>query len=92
MSYIGEPPADLWDGLDEVDWASLRHNYGSAEDVPDLLRRCADRNRRRAAEAVGRLENHLYHQGGWICSAASAALPFLLRLAAVPTNPRAGPA
>jgi hypothetical protein len=35
------------------------------------------------------LDNALFHQGGRICSAASAALPFLLRLAArtdVPTR------
>ncbi|MFJ8210363.1 HEAT repeat domain-containing protein [Streptomyces sp. NPDC096033] len=74
----------MWVGLDEVDWAGLRHNYGSAEDVPDLLRRCAGPDPIDAEDAAYNLLNLLFHQGGWICSAASAALPFLLRLASTP--------
>ncbi|MFI5671089.1 hypothetical protein [Streptomyces sp. NPDC051704] len=72
----------MWAGLDEVDWASLEHNYGSAEDVPDLLRRCAGPDPKEAEAAACNLLNLLFHQGGWVCSAASAALPFLLRLGA----------
>ena len=51
--------------------------------MPELLRGVADPQRRDAA--FGELDNALYHQGGWVCSAASAAVPFLLRLAADPT-------
>jgi hypothetical protein len=71
----------VWDKLDEVPWKRLRHNYGNASDVPALLRRCADRDAEHAENALGELDNLLYHQGGWICPAASAALPFLLELA-----------
>ncbi|MDK9501303.1 HEAT repeat domain-containing protein [Streptomyces katrae] len=71
----------MWVGLDEVDWAALKHNYGSAEDVPDLLRRCAGPDPDDAEGAACDVLNLLFHQGGWVCSAASAALPFLLRLA-----------
>ncbi|MFJ3792651.1 HEAT repeat domain-containing protein [Kitasatospora sp. NPDC090091] len=74
----------MWEGLEAVDWATLTHNYGSAEDVPALLRRCAGQDPEDAARAVSELLNHLFHQGGWICSAASATLPFLVRLAANP--------
>ncbi|MFE3073711.1 HEAT repeat domain-containing protein [Streptomyces sp. NPDC059247] len=74
----------MWEGLDAVDWAGLRHNYGSAKDIPELLRRCAGPDRDDARAASSDLYNHLFHQGGWICSAASAALPFVLRLASVP--------
>jgi hypothetical protein len=28
-------------GLDDIDWSALSHAYGSAEDIPDLLRRLA---------------------------------------------------
>ncbi len=77
----------MWEGLNAVDWVALRHNYGAAEDVPDLLRRCAGQDPDDAADAAFELLNHLFHQGGWICSAAPAALPFLLRLAASPTVP-----
>jgi HEAT repeat protein len=70
--------------LEAVDWAGLRHNYGTAEDVPDLLRRCAGPDPDDAEDAAFDLLNHLYHQGGWVCPAAPAALPFVLRLAAAP--------
>ncbi|MFC9330678.1 HEAT repeat domain-containing protein [Kitasatospora sp. NPDC057015] len=74
-------------GLDAVDWASLRHNYGSAEELPGLLRRSAGPDPQDAEEAAADLLNNLYHQGGWICPAAPAALPFLLHLAAGPSVP-----
>ncbi len=77
----------MWAGWDAVDWAGLEHNYGSAEDVPGLLGRCAGPDRDDAYEASSELLNVLFHQGGWICSAASAALPFVLRLAATPQVP-----
>ncbi|WP_200307633.1 HEAT repeat domain-containing protein, partial [Streptomyces adelaidensis] len=74
----------MWEGLDAVEWAGLKHNYGAAGDVPGLLRRCAGPDPDDAEDAADDLLNLLYHQGGWICPAASAALPFLLRLAASP--------
>jgi hypothetical protein len=74
----------VWDDLDQVRWAGLEHNYGTAEDVPGLLRACASRYAEAAAAAADQLDNVLYHQGGWVCPAASAALPFLVRLAADP--------
>ncbi|MER7578846.1 HEAT repeat domain-containing protein [Kitasatospora sp. NPDC097691] len=77
----------MWEGLDTIDWAGLRHNYGSADDVPALLRRCAGPDREDAWDAAGDLHNLLFHQGGWVCSAASAALPYLVRLAARPEVP-----
>ncbi|MDV5147311.1 HEAT repeat domain-containing protein [Streptomyces sp. SBC-4] len=77
----------MWVGWDAVDWAGLKHNYGSAEDVPGLLRRCEGPDAGDADDASADLINLLFHQGGWICSAASAALPFVLRLAATPQVP-----
>lgn len=75
-----------WDG---IDWASLEHNYGSAADIPHLLQRCTSTDADDVAEAISELDNALHHQGGWICSASSAALPFLLDLAASATHHRA---
>jgi hypothetical protein len=74
----------MLDGLDEIPWGTLRHNYGTAEDIPPLLRGCASPDHAAALKAADELDNHLYHQGGWICPAASAGLPFLVRLAANP--------
>lgn len=77
----------MWVGLDAVEWAGLKHNYGSAEDIPDLLRRCGGPHPDDAHDASSELLNLLFHQGGWVCSAASAALPFVLRLASTPQVP-----
>ncbi|MCX5415159.1 HEAT repeat domain-containing protein [Streptomyces sp. NBC_00059] len=77
----------MWGEWDTVGWAVLRHNYGSAKDVPGLLRRCAGPDPRDAERAADDLLNNLFHQGGWICSAATAALPYLVRLAATPDVP-----
>ncbi|GHJ47896.1 hypothetical protein Cs7R123_52380 [Catellatospora sp. TT07R-123] len=74
----------MWDELNAIAWAELEHNYGSAADVPRLMRECTDPDRERAGKAQFDLFNHLHHQGGWICSAAVAALPFLLRLLEMP--------
>ncbi|MFF0724664.1 hypothetical protein [Streptomyces sp. NPDC004134] len=74
----------MWEGLEDAGWAGLRHNYGTAEDVPGLLRRCAGAESADVDQAAYDLENVLFHQGGWICPAAPAALPFLLRLATAP--------
>ncbi|MFB7950524.1 hypothetical protein ACFC6L_37150 [Kitasatospora phosalacinea] len=72
----------MGEGLDAVDWAALRHNYGSAADLPELLRACAGDDREAAEDALSELSNSLFHDGGWICSAAPAVLPFVLRSAA----------
>jgi hypothetical protein len=32
----------MFSGLDDIDWTELRHAYGSAADVPALLRALAD--------------------------------------------------
>ncbi|MFC5753803.1 hypothetical protein [Actinomadura rugatobispora] len=66
-------------GLDRVEWSTLQHAYGSAGDLPELLQRIADDQD--APDAVFDLENKIYHQGGFVCSAATAALPFLVLLA-----------
>ncbi|MDL4817528.1 hypothetical protein [Actinomadura opuntiae] len=70
-------------GLDDIDWSALRHAYGSAEDVPGLLRAIAD-ERDPSTDAVGDLDIRIYHQGGFVCDAATAALPYLLELVASP--------
>lgn len=70
--------------VDEVAWDQLEHNYGSARDVPGLLGLVRDSRPEIAGKALVDLEKVLFHQGGWVCPAASAALPFLLQLAADP--------
>jgi HEAT repeat protein len=72
----------MGDSLDNVNWAALEHNYGKASDLPDLLRACASPNPDTVSTALAEVYTKLYHQGGWVCSAAAAALPWLTDLAA----------
>ncbi|MGZ3145038.1 HEAT repeat domain-containing protein [Lentzea chajnantorensis] len=62
-----------------VAWDRLHHHYGTAEDVPALLRAAAT-----DARAFGELDNRISHQGGCVLSAAPPVLPALLRCAADP--------
>jgi hypothetical protein len=69
---------DLFEGIDDVAWSSLHHAYGSAADVPELLRTLAspdDVLRRELWEGFG-----LVHQGS-VYEATAPAVPFLTRIA-----------
>ena len=72
---------DLLTGLDEIDWATLEHAFGPAEDTPDLLRRVASGDGGAAAEALGELWGTIWHQGS-VYPATVPAVPFLARIAA----------
>ncbi|WP_370964830.1 HEAT repeat domain-containing protein [Amycolatopsis sp. cg9] len=74
----------MGDATDHTVWSQLRHNYGDASDLPDLLRACASTNAAQAAEALDEVDIKVFHQGGWVCSAAPAALPWLADLATDP--------
>jgi hypothetical protein len=43
--------------------SGLKHNYGDASDVPDLLAACASPDADTACDALADLSNKLYHQG-----------------------------
>ncbi|MGW2376986.1 hypothetical protein [Kitasatospora sp. NPDC001683] len=72
--------ADALAGLDAHPWASLSHAYGSAEDLPDLLRAFAEGGEE-AEEAREELYSAILHQGT-VYSASVDAVPFLARIAA----------
>ena len=72
--------------LDAIDWNSLSHARGSAQDVPEMLRSMAsdDADARRAAfiQAYG----NIWFEGT-VFEATAKAVPFLVELAAVPAFP-----
>ncbi|RAY15772.1 HEAT repeat domain-containing protein [Actinomadura craniellae] len=78
--------SDPLDGLDAVEWSELGHAYGTAGDVPSLLRelRSADESERHGA--LGELYGNIFHQGSRY-PASAPAVPFLLALAADPATP-----
>ncbi|MER5397928.1 HEAT repeat domain-containing protein [Streptomyces sp. NPDC002599] len=66
--------------IEAVDWTALRHAYGTAEDVPAMLRDL--RRPEAAAEAADDLLTHVHHQGGGVYSSAPAVLPHVVAAAA----------
>ncbi|WP_217548619.1 hypothetical protein [Streptomyces sp. GbtcB6] len=76
----------MFDGLHDIDWASMEHAYGSAEEVPALLwaLRSPDAEERR--RALDRFYGAVHHQGD-VYPATAASLPFLFELAADGATP-----
>jgi HEAT repeats len=79
MSAVGD--TGVLDGLAEIPWRDLSHAYGSAEDVPGLLRAIASGDAEAAGNAVHELFGNIWHQGT-VCEATEYAVPFLARMAA----------
>jgi hypothetical protein len=69
------------EGLDAVDWSSLRHAYGPATDVPEQIRALRSDDPARREWARDKLFGNIFHQGGSYEASAYAA-PFLAELAA----------
>ena len=67
--------------IDAIDWASSEHAYGSAEDVPAMLRGLADPST--AAECADAVAGSLFHQGT-VYPATALAVPFLIEVAGRP--------
>lgn len=74
--------------LDSELWADLNHAYGSADDIPPLLRRAADAPEQGApdAEPFFTLWSSLCHQGE-VYTASYAAVPHLVRIALTAERP-----
>ncbi|MFJ5073184.1 HEAT repeat domain-containing protein [Streptomyces sp. NPDC088553] len=83
---IEEQDDDLLAGLDGVDWTGMHHAYGSAEDVPGLLRRVCGDNEASRDSALASLFSNIFHQGTRY-SASPHAVPFLARIAVAGPRP-----
>ncbi|MGJ5749741.1 hypothetical protein FB563_6016 [Streptomyces puniciscabiei] len=71
----------MFTGIDEVDWASLRHAHGSAQDVPGWLRALASADAAERATALDGMYGALHPQG-CVYDSTLACVPFLLSLVA----------
>ncbi|WP_217133252.1 HEAT repeat domain-containing protein [Streptomyces sp. AC558_RSS880] len=70
----------MFNGLHDIDWSSMDHAYGSAEEVPALLPAFRSPDAGERSEALSRFYSAVHHQGDvYPCTAAS--LPFLFELA-----------
>ncbi|MDO0931063.1 HEAT repeat domain-containing protein [Streptomyces sp. DG2A-72] len=70
----------MFTGIDEVDWAALRHAYGSAEDVPGMLRGLASADPAEREIALDGMYGAVHHQGD-VYDSTLACVPFLFALA-----------
>ncbi|MFD7445352.1 HEAT repeat domain-containing protein [Streptomyces sp. NPDC059909] len=73
----------MFTGIDEVDWASLGHAYGPADDVPGLLRGLASPDPVEREAALDAMYAAVHHQGD-VYDSTLACIPFLLELVASP--------
>src|SRR5437762_5191955 len=69
--------------LDTIDWAALRHAYGSAKDVPGQLRALVSGDERACGQALYELWGNIHHQGS-VYEATVYAVPFLVAIAVEP--------
>jgi hypothetical protein len=65
--------------VNEINWSSLGHAYGSAADVPDLLIDLQSPDSAVRKNAYDKLFGNIWHQGT-IYSATAYAVPFLFEL------------
>jgi hypothetical protein len=76
-------------GLDTIHWADLGHAYGSAADVPALLRKLLDADPKVRSEVLRTLYSNVFHQGTRY-PATSYVVPFLIEMCASPDVPDRG--
>lgn len=69
----------MFAGMDEVGWASMKHAYGSAEDVPELLRGLASSCAQERERALDGMYGAVHHQGD-VYDSTLACVPFLFEL------------
>lgn len=75
--------AGVFAGIDEVDWASMEHAYGPADDVPALLAGLASADAAERERALDGMYGAVHHQGD-VYACTLACIPFLFELVADP--------
>ncbi|MET7629153.1 PBS lyase [Streptomyces sp. NPDC005078] len=73
----------MFAGIDEVEWASMGHAYGPADDVPGLLRGLASADPAEREGALDGMYGAVHHQGD-VYACTLACIPFLFELVADP--------
>ena len=74
----------ILEALDQIDWGTLRHAVGPADDIPALLRQLVSTDRSAQEAAWDDLDARLFHQFS-LYSATVAAVPYLLQCLADPS-------
>lgn len=53
----------MLEGVDDIDWSALQHAYGSAADVPDMLRAIVGKDAAERRAALHAAYGNIFHQG-----------------------------
>lgn len=69
----------MLEGLDDIPWTELEHAYGSASDVPDLIRKLGSKEKEIRDSALWHLCGNIFHQGTRY-EASPYAIPFIFEL------------
>ncbi|WP_345282986.1 hypothetical protein [Streptomyces gulbargensis] len=69
----------MFTGIDGIDWASMSHAYGAADDVPALLRGLASPDAEERESALDGMYGAVHHQGD-VYDCTVACVPFLFEL------------
>ena len=77
------------EGLDGIDWNRLTHAYGSAEDVPQMIRSLLSDDATERENALFDAWGNIWHQGT-VYEATSVAVPFLLEVVKEARSDRPG--
>ncbi|MER5397965.1 HEAT repeat domain-containing protein [Streptomyces sp. NPDC002599] len=72
--------------LDVIDWSSMTHAYGPADEVPVWLKAMASTDAVVREDALSRFYSAVHHQGD-VYTSTTASLPFLFALADDPVTP-----
>ncbi|MFD1366131.1 HEAT repeat domain-containing protein [Actinoplanes sichuanensis] len=72
--------------MDEIDWTSMRHAYGPATEMPEVLRGLVAKRKRIRSWAQDCMWGGIHHQGD-VYECTLRAVPFLLEAAAAPGVP-----
>ncbi|MGI5242045.1 HEAT repeat domain-containing protein [Dactylosporangium sp. CA-139066] len=76
----------MFTGLDDIDWASLEHAYGSARDVPGWVRGLVDPDPAVRERSLDAMYGAVHHQGD-VYDSTVAAVPYLIEALTAPGLP-----
>ena len=76
----------MLENIDKVNWAELKHAYGTCEEFPKIVRLLAHTDLGVRRGALSYISENLFHQGTHY-DVNEYALPFLLEVAASPQVP-----
>jgi hypothetical protein len=75
--------AAVFDGMEAIDWGSMRHAYGPAVEVPGLLRGLVDPDPAVRESSLDAMRHGVHHQGD-VYDSTLAVVPFLLEALLTP--------